>query len=466
MNNHKLVELISLENWLYHGSIHGDEYVNGIVITKINNLMINDDLIKEMMFYLYKRHPLFRAHIYKDEVTGKVFFAIPVEYEKTANEMKYERRQVSSKVKLIHDIEEFSCQPLDYESSCILWRLGLFEYEEDGDLNCAFVLIVPMYMTDGINITVLCIELVNILNSLLKGETCCEMIEQLDLIDNVHIIAEKSNLINENVCKKYEQYYKNENEVLFNLPNKLMNCEDFGVKINLLKFNTSFTRKIVSFAKLNGIKINGLLTCAMFYAFKELFEENKIFMQKDVSIFIPVNLRFRAVPNIDFSHARACVTACNLNLFYPNFGKYENIIDEAKYVDQVLAEHIENGSIYSFFIDEKFSHFPDLYKNSNLKSIYKLIDSERNCDIVFSNTGTYASKKKVISGPIEIHELYFGDSLKCNPSQHNPFMLHCHTFNDQLMFQLTTNRTKIHTNHSDRYMELFERHLMKVVSEK
>ena len=181
-------------------------------------------------------------------------------------------------------------------------------------------------------------------------------------------------------------------------------------------------------------------------------------MPKDVSFFLPVNLRFRVQPNINFAHTRLCVLACNINLLYSDFGKYDNMINESKYVDNMLAESIKNGSIFDLifnFIEEKYI---DTSK-TDINTIYKIQDLQRTCDVILSNTGTYVSDKiKVVDGPLKIDELYYGDSLKSYPSQHNPFILHVHTFNERLMFQLSTNKTKISSSCAQRFLELFEKH--------
>jgi hypothetical protein len=460
MNKENLVELIPIEKYFYYGSLQGDEYVNGIAFTGADNIHLNDGLIKEAMYYLYKRHPLFRAHIHVDSTSGKIYFAIPTDYEKIVDDMKFQRCQLSSRADVIHELERFNVQTFDYENKCLLWRLEVIEYVEDNVKMQVFALVVPMYMTDGINIAVLCIELVNILNSLLQNQKCNEMIEKLEFIENMQQLAEKHQLITDVEKENFEKYRKNELDVFFNIPNKLMNIADSGFKMNLLTLDVELTKSLISFAKLNKIKLTGLLTTATFYAFKDLFEENKISMQKDVSVFVPVNLRFRVEPKIDFSHTRICVLGCYLNLFYPNFGKYENMIEESKYVDKILADKIKDRSIFDFFIDDKYEAMSALYEQMDLNSIYCLFDSQRNCDLIISNTGTYAAdQKKVLDGPLKIDELYYGDSLKSYPTQHVPLIVHVHTFNGRLMIQLSSNKKKLNSVYADRFMVLFEKYL-------
>ena len=262
MNTLKLIDMLPVERWLFNGSTKGDEYVNGVSITKGDNIELSNEVIRSAMFYLYKRHPLFRAHIH---LNINAYFAIPADYEKTEDDMVFERFQLSSRNQLIPELEEFSAKILDYENKCLLWRLGLFEYQTDDNKNVhVFALIVPMYMTDGINITTLSIELVNIINSLLKNQTCLEMIEHLELIENVQQIAEKHNLFNDKVKEEVTKLKEKELGVIFNLPNKFMSLEDSGSRINFLALDVESTKKLVIFAKEHKLKLTGMLTTAIF----------------------------------------------------------------------------------------------------------------------------------------------------------------------------------------------------------
>jgi hypothetical protein len=457
MSTDKLVELIPVEKFFYHGTVLGDEYVIGIAITSANDIMLNDDLIKEAMYYLYKRHPLFRAHIHVDSISKKIYFAIPTVYEKTADEMKFQRCRLSSRSDLTREIERFSVQCLDYKSKVLLWGLEVMEYEQNEQNIHVFVLSVPMYMTDGVNITALTIELINIVNSLMQNKKCQEMIQSLDLVDDVEKIIEKYNLAGDKYREDFEKNRKNKPQINFQLPNSFKN-NDYGYKINLLPLEVELTRKLVAYAKKNEIKVNSILTTAFYYALKELYAENGIRIQKDVTMYVMVNLRFRVEPNIDFSHVRDYATGFGLELEYPSFGKYENMLDDCKYVEKEVKQNIKDCTMFDWILNGQ----DEIFDDTDLKTVYAEHDAARVCDFLMSNTGTWvADRKKVLDGPIKIDELYYGDSLKSFPTMNIPFILHIHTFNERLMIQLSSNRTRINSIYSDRFIILFEKYLRK-----
>ena len=63
---------------------------------------------------------------------------------------------------------------------------------------------------------------------------------------------------------------------------------------------------------------------------------------------------------------------------------------------------------------------------------------------------------------MKIKELYYGDSLKSYPTMNIPFILHIHTFNNRLMVQLSSNRSKISSIHSDKFLFIFKTFLEKL----
>ena len=67
MNNLNFVEMFFIEKYLYYGSTQDDEFVNGIAVIKSeNDIVLEDEIIRKAMFYLYKSHSLFRTHVHLD----------------------------------------------------------------------------------------------------------------------------------------------------------------------------------------------------------------------------------------------------------------------------------------------------------------------------------------------------------------------------------------------------------------
>ena len=68
-----------------------------------------------------------------------------------------------------------------------------------------------------------------------------------------------------------------------------------------------------------------------------------------------------------------------------------------------------------------------------------------------------------LEGDYKLTEVYHGDCLTSNPSNFSAFMLHICTLNNQMMFQLSTNRNIFGSEHADRFMDIFKTSLEKSV---
>ncbi len=131
-----------------------------------------------------KRHPLLRANISHDPVLKSVNLIIKNKY---AEDLDLEWCRIDSRVFLTKTLEEFNSKLFEYEKKCLLWRCKVIEFKENGINKFCLALVLPLYITDGINITTITIELVNIINSILNDRECEEMRINLDLIDNLHV---------------------------------------------------------------------------------------------------------------------------------------------------------------------------------------------------------------------------------------------------------------------------------------
>jgi hypothetical protein len=246
------------------------------------------------------------------------------------------------------------------------------------------------------------------------------------------------------------------------LPNSFKNPIESGYKMNLLTLEIETTHKLVLYSKKYDIKVNSILVAAFFYSLKVLYQEKGLKMPKDVSTYIMVSLRFRFLPNIDFSHIRDCTSGFNLELEFPNFGKYESFSDDCKLIDKLVLKNINDKTNLDWILNEDTKQIDELYK-TNPESMNSVLDNERQCDVLISNNGTWVSdRKNVIKGPMKIKELYYGDSLNSYPTMNIPFILHMHTFNNRLMIQLSSNRGRITSIYSDRFILIYKAFLEKL----
>lgn len=208
----------------------GDLTVIGMAILENKDKTLRDldltcELVKKSIEYLLKRHALLRAHIETDDDTSKVYFSIDDNDPKwsqvvVGQDLVYgklnTRNQVHARLESLVD------KRLDYKVNCKLWRAGLFSFpvgtgsQECNQSGCAsnqyaLVFLLPLYMTDALNITSLTIELVNLINSLVLGIECEEMRVQLPLVDTELNLIRKENLIGqkqiENIIEMKSLYH-------------------------------------------------------------------------------------------------------------------------------------------------------------------------------------------------------------------------------------------------------------------
>lgn len=469
MQNQRLVELSPTEKYYYYASLLGDMNALSISIINIddNEVQLNDGIIKEAIYYMCKRHPLLRAKLYKDENTKKHYFSD--DYEKKLinfEETVFERSRVNDRNEFISECEKFNSIIFNYSNNCLLWRLKVVEFKEDLKHKLGLILVLGLYITDGVNISALSIDLLNIINSLLQNKQCIEMNEHFELLDNTEKIIETHGLLTPEIKDKFEKADANKEEIKFLFPKEFKNQDDHGMKINLLALDIELSNLLANCAKSKGVKLTGLFESALFYALNDLYKENQIEMPKNLTTFVPVNLRFRAKPNIDFSRTRSCVGGFNIDLKYPTFGKYEDIWNDAKYINDLIHLKIENSDMISMFIDGTFKQIESIFNEStSFQETVTILNQETNEDVVLSSIGKYvADKKPVLEGPLKLEESYFGDSLAADFTFFPSFVLHISFINERIMFQLSTNKHRFYSGHADRFMTLFEQQLRKCVS--
>lgn len=459
-------ELSAYERWIYYMTLLGDENVIGVSILETigdNEQLpdINNGLFKDALKYMAKRHPLLRAFI-KQEKNDKIFYEI---LDNIDNQLEYKYQVVESRNELINSMELFNMKLFDYSRKCLLWRVKLVKFKDnDNREKYCIILILPMYMTDGVNITTLLVELVNIVNSLLTRQTCIEMSESLDLLDNIHSLLNEQNFKID--LDAINELKRKDLHVNFNLPYKFKDLYDEGLKININKLNKEQTKCLVNKCKSNGQKLTGALIQCAYRAFGKLYQENGFQMQKDFSIFVPANMRFRTQPNIPFSSIRICVLLTKLNLLYPQLSM-DNNWNSIKYINECLAKetNITTGSLFKFSHDfDSLKAVDELFKgNDDLTQIASILNQENSCDFVLSNTGTYVyDSVKRISGPLIISETYYGDSLVSIPNEFAPIMLHTSTWNDCLMIQLSSNRRIFSSENADKFVKYFIDEILKL----
>lgn len=213
---------------LFNFTCCGDLTVIGMAILENKDKTLRDldltcEIVKKSIEYLLKRHALLRAHIEIDDDKSNVYFSIEDSDPKwsqvvVGQDLVY--GQLNARSQVHARLESLVDRRLDYKVNCKLWRAGLFSFPgsqecsqcETASYQYALVFLLPLYMTDALNITSLTIELVNLINSLVLGIECEEMRVQLPLVDTELNLIRKQNLISqkqiENIVEMKSLYTK------------------------------------------------------------------------------------------------------------------------------------------------------------------------------------------------------------------------------------------------------------------
>lgn len=463
-------ELSLFEQWFMTLTTFGDSIVINISIIEPNGAEITRELLSSALYHMCRRHPLFRAHLKKDTEAKKLLFDIATEADNVKNDMDIDIAHLASEDHLTAELEKFNAKLFDYDRKCLLWRVKVFNYRKrDHQSMQALALALPGFVTDGINITVLSWELINILNSTLNGEQCDEMREALELHPSLIDTVRECNAFPAEKQATRALQRQNELEVNFNVAYRFRDLDERGTKIHLHALERKKTQQLISESKKRNVTLTALIIAATYHAFKRLYEENKMVVPKDFSCIIPANLRFRLQPKVNFSHMRPFVSGVNVSLLYPSLtGELGNIWDEAEYVASAVlqATDMESGRIFDFSHNfEMMRHELEIFEKckDDKERARQLLSCETSCDLVMSNIGVYAAnEKKVIDGPLRLVETYFGDSLVSYPNICPAVMFHINTWQGRMMIEMSSQKTVIAPRYSDRLFEHFKEVLMSV----
>lgn len=440
--------LTSYEKKLYQCSKHGDSLVLGVAIVQAKNRKLTKAVVRRALSIMWNRHPLLAAYLEHDTLNDKVYL---INNNDQDLEFDLEWSVIASREKLTYELEQFNNKLFNYKNRGILWRCKVIKFIEDSIDKYAVSVVLPLFMTDGINISTISIEIVNIINAILTGTECEEMKTKLELIDNLHVLTSKYKLYSEK--QKKDANLTNQN--CFLLSEKFQSFNEKGLKISLLKINKELSKKLITLSKEKKCKLTGFLNACILYALRELYLENGLKFPCDLSCGVPANLRLRYKPNLDFSHVRFQVCLTRYNLSYPIFGDFKDLWSDASYINNQIEKCtcMEDGSLFSI------THANDQLEDLNLdeSDLIKLREANH-FDLILSNIGTYVSdRKKQFPGPFQIKELYHGDSQNSSPNIIAALIFHVCSWNDELQILLSSNKHSIGSAYIDRLVYLIEK---------
>lgn len=434
-----------------------------------SDLEFNDDLVRTGLNILCKRHPYLRASIHVNK-TDENFIAKAHFKIASSARIEFESLELSDSNEIIKCMEDFNSKLFTINNDGILWRTQLISYYENGTKKYLINLVVHLTICDGINISTLSLELINILNSLLKNHECEEMKVNLKPSLSLNELAKLKGLFTQTQEDMVNKLSQKSGAVEFILDEKFKSLNQTGLKINLIRLDKNLTRSLINKCKLNDVRITGCLNTAIFYALKDLYSLNGLQPPNEFCCDMPANMRIRHRPDdLKFHDMRLQVCLAHFETSKSQFGKYSNFWSDVKYVNSLIEEctSVETGTIYSLShnIDylEKFD--AEFNKASDQKDACVRLNRKNKCDLLLSNIGTHLYKnKKLVSGPIQINETYFGDSLISDPNVLPAIMFHVCFWSDEIMIQLSSNKSSIGSTYTEQLVECFMSNLRKSVA--
>ena len=465
-----LFELNHFEKYCYNFAQHGDliVMVSTIIENDCQKTNLDIELIRKALIIMQNRHPCLRSYVEKKN--DRVF--IKLHEKDQQNMIKIKWHDLTDKYitrdELTSLAEKENSELFMYSNDSLLWRIQVILFKENLQIKYMINFTMAFFTTDGFNMTTLTIELINILNSLLTNQTCNEMNEKLEQIDGLYEYCEKNKLVKENNFKEIESRNKH-SHLRFLLPEKLRYPSEAGFKLNFLKYDRENSSKMVKICKENKIRLTSFFYTVGLYALKELYDQNEILFPKEILIDIAASLRVRYNPILNFSDIRTHVAIIDFVLNDQTFGNFNNFWQDAQILNNMIQEKtdINEGILFSTTHDiQGLKNFNEIFlneksANENLTKASK----ETICDFAYSNLGSYVNEKvNIVSGPLNIKEIYCSDSLQSNPPMSIGIIHHIIFWKGEMMLQFGANKSKISSRNMNTYIENYKNQMKKILN--
>ena len=464
MSEKIIFELSPFQKMVVNASNCGDFLVMGSAFIE-NDAFIhkfNNDLVREALFHMQQRHPFLRAYLDIQQKENLMF--IKLDNENIEEKIELEWLDLSKQVdenqrkRAIDESARFDSTLFKYENKDLLWKTQVITYKENSMIKYLINLVLHIAITDGINITTLTIELVNIINALITEKECDEMKIKLEPVENLHVICDQRKLFKES-HKETIQKLGNLEKVKFNLADELGSNKETGFILDLFKLDKELTTNIIVKSKPHKVRLTGYFQTAALYAMRDLYQENGLEFPKRISIEIPASLRVRYEPNLEFYHCGLHTVMVIFSTEEDKFGDFKDFWRDAKYVHDKIHEYTsaETGSLFSMTHNEELDEFNKVFSNTqSLQEAKNILRDGVMCDIAVSNLGKFVNDTvSVFPGPFDIKEVYCTDPLNSDPSISPAIVIHLFFWRGEIMIELGANKWSIGTKYFNRYKELF-----------
>lgn len=447
--------LNSFEKMVVNATKCGDYLVMGTCFfdDKTTNSKLNQNFFLTALKILQKRHEILRAFL---EVSGSEMYFVPFENdvsEKINLSWLDLTNEPVSREKLMSETASFNSILFPSGENNLLWRAQVIEYKNNEKFS--YILnFVFLAIADGMFSSLILVETVGILNRLIDGKKLDDKV--IHISENMNIMCEKRGLWKEHHMEMVKKMAQRD-IAKFNLCPKLRTGET-GFQVDMFYINCEKSNQIMSFSKKNKVRLTSYFYTACFYALKKLYDENSIDFPNRISCELPVCLRFRYQPEMEFSDCRLHTTMVSFSTEADKFGKFINFWEDSQYLHSLILENTssETGTLFSLSHNDELEEYNRIFlKSENLAQVLHSLSSQVISDLALSNLGPYVDKHvKEEEGKLEINEIYCTDPVNSDPCISCGLIIHLIYWKGKIMVDLGANKSLIGTKFFKRYKQL------------
>jgi hypothetical protein len=319
--NETRIELNSFEKVIYKINTMGEIIFLGFDIIESQSQTVEEltrECVDRALGHMQNRHPLLRAHLEFATESDKVEFVYSE--SKTERLCLTEWKKVESREKMMDIVHVFANSTFDLANKGLLWRFKTIEFVEDEVKKFTLAILINGVITDGLNGMTLLVEIVNIVNAMLKNEECTEMkVRHERAAKNFHDLAIERNLFNEaEQSSKFEEVrmQKLAHEP-FLIPEALRVPGEAGAHLETFFVDETRTTELLNFLKTKSQRPTGVLTSIFFQAVRQLYADNGLKFPGQISFVCPASMRVRYEPKLDLSEVGFHVLICHVHYDLP-----------------------------------------------------------------------------------------------------------------------------------------------------
>lgn len=447
--------LNTFEKMVINASQCGDYLVMGTCFfeDKTSNFKLDKNLVHRALVLVQKRHEILRAYLKIDQ--DSMFF-VPNE-DQVCDKIIFEWLDLSDKLmdreKILIEIAKFNSIKFSHGNKELLWRVQIIEYKEHEQFK--YVLNFVFFgIADGMYSSSILVEVVNIINSLIENKDIDET--SLQITENMNILCEQRGLWKDShmdMVKKMSQ----RDLAKFNLSDGLKTNER-GFQVDMFYLDENISNKIMSVSKQNKVRLTSYFYTAAFYALKKLYDENSLEFPDRVTCELPVCLRMRYKPALEFNECRLHTTMVTFSTEKEQFGSFEKFWADSQYLHGLIQENTssETGTLFSLSHSEELEEYNKVFRTTNdLDNILDILSQGVISDLALSNLGAYVNDQvKELPGKFTVEEMYCTDPVNSKPCISCGLIIHLIYWKGKIMVDLGANKYCIGSKYFKRYKQL------------